>query len=73
MDNFHAGNSSMDDWTSHNLWPWRDAFTSGVGHNFDRDELCLPANIIELTKDLEAEQRRGTYWGAEWNYLHAHP
>jgi hypothetical protein len=54
LDNFHAGHSSVDDRTGHNLWAWCDASAAGVGHNFDRDELCLPKNIVELMKNQSA-------------------
>ena len=50
LDNFYAGNFVVDDRTGHKLWTRRDASAAGFGHNFDRDELCLPPNIVELEK-----------------------
>ena len=39
----------MDDRTGRKLWTRRDASAAGIGHNLDRYELCLSANIVELT------------------------
>jgi hypothetical protein len=75
LDNFHASHSSVDDRTGCKLRTWRDASARCIGHNFDRDELCLPTDIVEWMKDQEAE-RAGTAMrqlARGMNCLRAHP
>jgi hypothetical protein len=49
LDNFHRGDCAVDGCPGGGFWSRCGSSSACPGHDFGRNELCLPPKIVELT------------------------